>query len=47
MYPPTNQKKKKSRLCLLKSTYGDRIHPDTDPKLGSETYINNTVQEGR
>jgi metallo-beta-lactamase family protein len=30
----------------LESTYGNRIHPETDTKLELETYINNTVNKG-
>ncbi|SDZ94932.1 metallo-beta-lactamase family protein [Flavobacterium gillisiae] len=44
MYPPT--KPKKADYVFLESTYGDRIHPDTDPKLELETYINNTFNKG-
>ena len=44
MYPPT--KPKKADYVFLESTYGDRIHPDTDPKLELETYINNTFKKG-
>ncbi len=44
MFPPT--KPKKADYIFLESTYGNRIHPDTDPKLELETYINNTVRNG-
>jgi metallo-beta-lactamase family protein len=42
MYPP----KKKGRLCVSESTYGDHLHPDSDPKLELEMYINNTFKGG-
>jgi len=44
MYPPT--KPKKADYIFLESTYGDRLHPDTDAKMELEIYINNTVQKG-
>ncbi len=44
MYPPT--KPKKADYIFLESTYGNRIHPDTDAKVELETYINNTVAKG-
>ena len=44
MYPPT--KPKKADYIFLESTYGNRIHPDTDAKVELEAYINNTVQKG-
>lgn len=44
MYPPT--KPKKGDYLFLESTYGDRLHPDTDAKMELEMYINNTVQKG-
>lgn len=44
MYPPT--KPKKGDYIFLESTYGDRLHPDTDAKLELEMYINNTVEKG-
>lgn len=44
MFPPT--KPIKADYVFLESTYGNRLHPDTDPKLELETYINNTVQKG-
>jgi metallo-beta-lactamase family protein len=31
---------------FLESTYGNRIHPNTDVKLELESYINNTVEKG-
>jgi metallo-beta-lactamase family protein len=30
----------------MESTYGNRLHPDTDVKVELETYINNAVQKG-
>ena len=44
MYPPT--KPKKADYLFLESTYGNRLHPDTDAKAELEIYINNTVQKG-
>lgn len=44
MFAPT--KPKKANYVFLESTYGNRIHPDTDTKLELETYINNAVQNG-
>ncbi|WP_395044121.1 MBL fold metallo-hydrolase RNA specificity domain-containing protein [Flavobacterium sp.] len=44
MYAPT--KPKKADYIFLESTYGNRIHPQTDTKLELETYINNTVNKG-
>ena len=44
MYPPT--KPKKADYLFLESTYGNRLHPDTDAKAELEMYINNTVQKG-
>ena len=44
MYPPT--KPKKADFVFLESTYGNRIHPKTDPKLDLEMYINNAVNKG-
>jgi metallo-beta-lactamase family protein len=29
---------------FLESTYGDHLHPDSDPKLELEMYINNTFK---
>ncbi|WP_417368582.1 MBL fold metallo-hydrolase [Flavobacterium beibuense] len=43
MFPPT--KPKKADYVFLESTYGNRLHPDTDPKLELETYINNTFHK--
>jgi metallo-beta-lactamase family protein len=44
MYPPT--KPKKADYVFLESTYGDRLHPDTEAKLELEIYINNTFRNG-
>jgi metallo-beta-lactamase family protein len=44
MYPPT--KPKKADYVFLESTYGNRLHPDTDAKFELETYINNAVAKG-
>lgn len=44
MYPPTRPKK--ADYIFLESTYGDRLHPDTDAKAELEMYINNTIQKG-
>ncbi len=44
MYPPT--KPKKADYLFLESTYGNRLHPETDTKLELETYINNAVDKG-
>ncbi len=44
MYAPT--KPKKADYIFLESTYGNRIHPDTDAKAELEMYINNTVAKG-
>jgi metallo-beta-lactamase family protein len=44
MFPPT--KPKKADYIFLESTYGNRLHPDTDAKAELEMYINNTVQKG-
>jgi metallo-beta-lactamase family protein len=44
MYAPT--KPKNADYIFIESTYGNRIHPDTDPKDELEIYINNTVQNG-
>lgn len=44
MYPPT--KPKKADCIFLESTYGNRLHPDTDAKEELEMYINNTVEKG-
>ncbi|WP_396171188.1 MBL fold metallo-hydrolase RNA specificity domain-containing protein [Flavobacterium sp.] len=44
MFPPT--KPKKADYIFLESTYGNRLHPETDAKAELEMYINNTVQKG-
>ena len=44
MFPPI--KPKIGDYIFLESTYGNRLHPDTDAKLELEMYINNTVQKG-
>jgi metallo-beta-lactamase family protein len=44
MYPPT--KPKKADYVFLESTYGNRLHPDTDAKSELEMYINNAVAKG-
>ena len=44
MYSPT--KPKKADYIFLESTYGNRLHPNTDAKAELEIYINNTVQKG-
>jgi metallo-beta-lactamase family protein len=44
MYPPT--KPQKGDYIFLESTYGNRLHPETDAKAELEIYINNTVQKG-
>lgn len=44
MFPPI--KPKKADYVFLESTYGNRLHPDTDAKLELEMYINNTFDKG-
>ncbi len=44
MFRPT--KPKKADYIFLESTYGNRLHPNTDAKAELEMYINNTVQKG-
>lgn len=44
MYPPV--KPRKADYVFLESTYGDRLHPDTDAMAELEMYINNTVDKG-
>lgn len=44
MFPPV--KPKKADYIFLESTYGNRLHPDTDAKAELEMYINNTVKKG-
>jgi len=42
MFSPT--KPKKADYVFLESTYGDRLHPNTDAELELEMYINNTIR---
>ena len=44
MFPPV--KPKTGNYFFLESTYGNRLHPDTDAKLELETSINNTTRSG-
>ena len=44
MFPPT--KPHKADYVFLESTYGNRLHPDTNAKAELEIYINNTVEKG-
>lgn len=44
MFPPT--KPKKADYIFLESTYGNRLHPNTNAKVELEMYINDTVQKG-
>ena len=44
LYPPV--KPKKADLVFLESTYGDRLHPDNDPKTELENTINETCKKG-
>jgi metallo-beta-lactamase family protein len=44
MFPPV--KPKKADYVFLESTYGDKLHPDTDPKFELELHINSTVHNG-
>ena len=44
MYAPI--KPKKADYVFIESTYGNRIHPDTDTKAELEQYINETVHKG-
>ena len=44
MYPPT--KPKTGDYIFMESTYGNRLHPETDVKLELETYINNAFENG-
>lgn len=44
LYPPT--KPQKADLVFLESTYGNRLHPDTDPKLELENNINAAFKKG-
>jgi metallo-beta-lactamase family protein len=38
--------KKKRQIMCFESTYGDHLHPESDPKLELEMYINNTFKGG-
>jgi metallo-beta-lactamase family protein len=42
MFPPV--KPKKADYIFLESTYGNKLHPDTDTKAELEKYINDTIQ---
>ncbi|MBC5836472.1 MBL fold metallo-hydrolase [Flavobacterium muglaense] len=44
MFPPV--KPHKADYVFLESTYGNRIHPETDAKLELELYINSTFKNG-
>lgn len=44
MYAPT--KPKNADYIFLESTYGNRLHPETDAKAELEIYINNTIEKG-
>jgi metallo-beta-lactamase family protein len=44
MFPP--EKPEKADYIFLESTYGNRIHPETDAKAELEMYINNTIRKG-
>mgnify|MGYP003457662113 FL=1 len=44
MFPPT--KPTIADYIFLESTYGNRLHANTDPKDELEIYINNTFQKG-
>jgi len=44
MFPPT--KPKQADYVFLESTYGNRLHPETDAMFELETYINNTINDG-
>ena len=44
VFPPV--KPKKADYVFLESTYGNRLHPETDVMAELETCINNTVQNG-
>lgn len=44
MYPPTLPVR--GDYLFLESTYGNRLHPNTDPLIELETYINNTIAKG-
>lgn len=44
MFPPV--KPKTGDYIFLESTYGDRLHPDTDAKAELELYINEAFEKG-
>lgn len=44
MFSPT--KPKKADYIFLESTYGNRLHPETDAKFELEMYINNAFRKG-
>lgn len=44
MYPPTLPKK--ADYIFMESTYGNRLHPDTDAKDQLEDYINTAIKKG-
>jgi metallo-beta-lactamase family protein len=44
MYEPV--KPKTGNYVFLESTYGDKLHPDTDPKEELEQYINEAFERG-
>ena len=44
LYPPI--KPKKADFVFMESTYGNRLHPETDVMFELETIINNTFQKG-
>ena len=44
LHPPV--KPQKADLVFLESTYGDRLHPDNDPKLELVTHIKETYKKG-
>ncbi len=44
MLPPV--KPQAADYVLLESTYGNRLHPETDPLIQLEAYVNNTIRKG-
>src|SRR5690606_28567886 len=44
MFAPTRFKN--ADYIFLESTYGNRLHPNTDAKLELETYVNNASSDG-
>jgi len=44
MFPPT--KPKRGDYIFMESTYGNKLHPVTDPKEDLEIYINDTIRNG-